>query len=55
MNFEWDENKSIENVVKHNVSFEIAQEAFFDSKRIVIKDTKHSKEEERFFVSGALA
>ncbi|MDR2547349.1 MAG: BrnT family toxin [Lachnospiraceae bacterium] len=54
MIFEWDENKNIGNVRKHNVSFEIAQEAFFDSKRIIIKDTRHSKEEERFFCIGSV-
>jgi len=30
MTFEWDENKNFENVEKHNVSFETAQEAFFE-------------------------
>ena len=44
MTFEWDENKNLENIEKHNVSFEIAQEAFFDK--------KHSKKEERFFCIG---
>ena len=28
MTFEWDENKNMENVEKHKVSFEEAQEAF---------------------------
>jgi uncharacterized DUF497 family protein len=52
MTFEWDENKNKENIEKHNVSFEIAQEAFFDKKRIIIKDSKHSNKEERFFCIG---
>jgi len=52
MTFEWDENKNKENIVKHDVSFETAQEAFFDKKRIIIKDRKHSKNEERFFCIG---
>jgi len=50
MTFEWDENKNLENIEKHKVSFEVAKEAFFDKKRIIIKDIKHSKKEERFFV-----
>ena len=50
MTFEWDENKNKENIEKHNVSFEKAQEAFFDKKRILINDSKHSKKEERFFL-----
>ena len=52
MTFEWDENKNLDNIEKHKVSFEIAQEAFFDRKRIIIKDKKHSKTEERFFCIG---
>ena len=50
--FEWDENKNLENIEKHKVSFEKAQEAFFDKKRILIKDKKHSKMEEMFFCIG---
>ena len=52
MTFEWDENKNLENIDKHNVSFEVAQDAFFDKKRIILKDKKHSKTEERFFCIG---
>ena len=52
MTFEWDENKNLENIEKHGISFEMAQEAFFDKQRIVIKDEKHSKKEERFFCIG---
>jgi uncharacterized DUF497 family protein len=52
MTFEWDESKNQENIEKHHVSFEKAQEAFFDRKRLIIKDEKHSKSEERFFCIG---
>ena len=52
MTFEWDENKNLENIEKHKVSFEMAQEAFFDKKRVIVKDKKHSKKEERFFCIG---
>ena len=52
MTFEWDENKNLDNIVKHKVSFEVAQEAFFDKNRIIIEDIKHSKKEERFFCIG---
>jgi len=52
MTFEWDERKNQENIKKHHVSFEKAQEAFFDNDRIIIKDKKHSKKEERFFCVG---
>jgi uncharacterized DUF497 family protein len=52
MTFEWDENKNSENIDKHEVSFEVAQEAFFDKKRIIMRDQKHSKKEERFYCIG---
>jgi uncharacterized DUF497 family protein len=42
MTFEWDETRNQENIEKHNISFEVAQGAFFDK--------KHSKNEDRFFV-----
>ena len=52
MIFEWDDSKNLENSEKHNVSFEMAQNAFFDKNRVIIKDKKHSKKEERFFCIG---
>jgi uncharacterized DUF497 family protein len=52
MTFEWDERKNLDNFKKHNVSFETAQGAFFDSKRIILKDEEHSRKEERFFCIG---
>ena len=50
MTFEWDENKNLENIEKHYVSFETAQEAFYDKKRIIIKDKNIQKERKGFFV-----
>jgi uncharacterized DUF497 family protein len=52
MTFEWNENKNLKNIEKHHVSFEVAQEAFYDKKRIIIKDEKHSQKEDRFFCIG---
>jgi uncharacterized DUF497 family protein len=52
MRFEWDENKNRENIKKHNVSFETAQRAFCDKNRVILKDKKHSKSENRFFCIG---
>ena len=52
MTFEWDEAKNEDNIEKHHISFEIAQEAFFDKKRIIIEDKKHSKNEKRYFCIG---
>jgi len=52
MTFEWDVNKNRENIKKHGVSFETAQKAFCDKKRIIAGDEKHSMEEGRFFCIG---
>ncbi len=53
--FEWDENKNKLNQKKHNLSFEEAQYAFFDSKRIIATDLEHSEREERFYCFGKIA
>ena len=50
--FEWDEEKNTENLRKHGVVFETAQYAFLDSKRVIAKDTAHSKEEKRYYCFG---
>ena len=47
MTFEWDENKNSENIRKHKVSFEKAQDAFFDTNRMILEDVKHSVSEKR--------
>jgi uncharacterized protein len=52
MTFIWDINKSIKNVLKHGVSFENAQKAFFDEKRKIFFDEKHSKHEKRYYCYG---
>jgi hypothetical protein len=53
--FEWDENKNNENIRKHGISFEFAQEAFFDPKRIIALDLGHSlKDETRYFCFGKI-
>jgi uncharacterized DUF497 family protein len=52
MTFIWDMNKSIENVLKHGVLFEIAQKAFFDEKRKIYFDEKHSEQEKRYYCFG---
>ena len=54
MTFEWDEGKNKDNNLKHNISFEEAQYAFFDQDRIIYKDERHSFMEERFFCIGKI-
>ena len=53
MEFEWDDSKDKINLEKHGLSFYEAQHAFFDKKRIITKDLKHSTEKEnRYFCFG---
>ena len=50
--FEWDRNKNETNIEKHGVSFNEAQNAFFDPERVIFENKSHSTEEERFFCFG---
>jgi uncharacterized DUF497 family protein len=50
--FEWDEEKDKENQAKHSVPFSTAQHAFFDPRRVIAEDVRHSSEEERFYCIG---
>jgi uncharacterized DUF497 family protein len=52
MQFEWDDFKNLTNIAKHGVSFEEAMYAFLDPSRKIRFNTKHSKEEKRFFCFG---
>jgi len=53
--FEWDEKKNAQNLRKHGVAFQEAQEAFLDSRRIFSSDLAHSGREERFYCFGLVA
>lgn len=50
--FEWDEAKDGENQLKHGVSFNEAQHAFFDENRIIAEDLGHSDVETRYYCFG---
>lgn len=52
MEFEWNDSKNVENLVKHRLSFDEAQEAFFDKERVILLDKKHSSAEKRYFCIG---
>ncbi len=52
--FEWDENKNILNLQKHGISFEEAQYAFKDERRIIAKDIEHSTDEKRYYCFGKI-
>jgi len=50
--FVWDSEKEKQNIQKHNVDFFTACEVFYDKKRIIAVDEKHSNEEQRYFCIG---
>lgn len=50
--FEWDPIKDILNQQKHHVSFEEAQDAFADVKRIITADLTHRSIETRYYCLG---
>lgn len=53
-NFEWDEAKNRANQAKHGVSFERAQLAFLDPRRVIRPDLGHGALERRFFCLGVV-
>ena len=52
LRFEWHEQKAIENLRKHGVSFEEAKSVFNDPFAITIADPEHSTDEDRFVDIG---
>ncbi|HIV98903.1 MAG TPA: BrnT family toxin [Candidatus Ornithospirochaeta avicola] len=53
MQFEWDEEKNIANIKKHDgISFHMAVRVFLDGNRIERYDCKHSIDEDRYNVIG---
>jgi uncharacterized DUF497 family protein len=50
--FAWDDAKDAENQEKHHVSFSVAQHAFLDPKRVILRDVEHSHAEERYYCVG---
>jgi len=53
--FERDPAKAAVNLTKHGVSFSDAQLAFFDNRRVIARDQRHSRSEQRFFCFGYVA
>lgn len=50
--FQWDQDKNLANIRKHEVSFEEAKTVFFDENARLISDPEHSQDEERFVIMG---
>lgn len=53
--FEWDETKNEANKKKHKIAFEDATTVFYDPNALIIPDTEHSAEEDRFLILGMSA
>ena len=52
LSFAWDKGNEQKNWLKHKVTGEEAEEAFDDTKRLILEDTKHSEKETRFILFG---
>jgi uncharacterized DUF497 family protein len=49
---DWDEGNKEQNWIKHGVDFLECEEVFFNRPLIISDDTKHSSQENRYFVLG---
>ena len=52
LSFTWDDTKAIENIRKHDVTFEIATEVFLDEHAVYFYDELHDEGEPRFQIIG---
>ncbi len=52
MRFEWDDQKAVENLARHGVSFGEATEVFYDPNALEVEDAEHSYDESRFVIIG---
>lgn len=52
ISFEWDKGNDQKNWIKHNVSGSEAEDAFYDNKRLILEDIKHSEKEVRYILFG---
>ena len=48
--FVWDRGNKDKNLVKHRVSNQECEEAFFDDRKKITKDLRHSKREKRYIL-----
>lgn len=52
MKFDWDDNKAVRNLSKHEVSFDEAKTVFDDPLYVDFYDLDHSDDEERYLIVG---
>jgi uncharacterized DUF497 family protein len=50
--FDWDISKNLLNIEKHGVPFKEAATVFGDIAAVILDDTEHSQDEERFRIIG---
>ena len=54
ISFEWDEQKSANNQLKHGISFKFATRVFLDKNCIKFLDTRKDYGEERYIALGSI-
>jgi uncharacterized DUF497 family protein len=54
LEFEWDADKERANIKKHGLDFTTAAHVFSDVNRLEYYDYKHSEDENRYIVIGAI-
>ena len=52
LRFDWDPRKAAANRAKHEVSFEEPRSAFADDGALIVADSEHSDDEDRFVLLG---
>ena len=50
--FQWDKGNKGKNYLKHKVTDQECEEAFFDQNKKILKDLLHSNNEERYILFG---
>ena len=50
--FEWDAGNSNKNKLKHSVEDWECEEAFYDPRKVMLKDALHSDDEKRYILLG---
>ncbi len=50
--FDWDDGNSEKNYRKHDVTYKETEEVFLNDEIVFCPDTKHSQNEERYYVFG---
>jgi uncharacterized DUF497 family protein len=52
LEFEWDKGNQNKSYIRHKVSSQEAEQVFIDPLKHIIKDTIHSKKEDRYIILG---